>query len=45
MHKELGVEIVGDTKVRIIVVDDFDDYDEEIDDNIEINEDYLNSVN
>ena len=45
VDKELGVEIVGDTKVRINVVDDFDDYDEEIDDNIEINEDYLNSVN
>ena len=45
VDKELGVEIVGDTKVRINVVDDFDDYDEEIDDNIEINEDYLNGVN
>ena len=45
VDKELGVEIVGDTKVRINVVDDFDDYDEEIDDNMEINEDYLNGVN
>ena len=48
VDKELGVEVVGDVKVRINVEDDFDDYDEEIDtsdiDN-EINENYLNSVN
>ena len=51
VHKELGVEVVGDTKVRVSVEDDFDDYEEILDeeennnletDNIEINENYLN---
>lgn len=51
VHKELGVEIVGDTKVRVSVEDDFEDY-EEIEDEEEltnetndidnIKEDYLN---
>ena len=53
VHKEMGVEIVGDTKVRVSVEDDFDDYEEIIDEEvetkqvqdnteqIEINEDYL----
>ena len=50
VHKELGVEIVGDTKVRVSVEDEFEDYEEILDEeetndvieNIEINEDYLN---
>lgn len=52
VHKEMGVEVVGDTKVRISVEDEFEDYEEILDeveeneiinaDNIEINEDYLN---
>ena len=49
VHKELGVEIIGDTTVRISVDDEFDEYEEIIDDeekdksidSIEINEDYL----
>lgn len=45
IEKELGVEIVGDIKVKINVLDDYDDYDvdnsSEIDD-INIDEDYLN---
>jgi len=55
VEKELGVEIVGDMKVRINVEDDFDDYDEEevkdpdvndaSDIDMDINEDYLNGVN
>ncbi len=48
VEKELGVEIVGDMKVRINVVDDIDDYEEEINDDkldMDINEDYLNGVN
>lgn len=52
VEKEIGVEVIGDTKVRIAVEEDFDDYevesnDEEIfnDTNIDIDEDYLNSVN
>lgn len=46
VEKELAVEIVGDMKVRINTVDDYDDYDEEEIENdmdIEIDEDYLNS--
>ncbi len=51
VEKELGVEIVGDMKVRIAVEDDYDDYerdDSEVKEetaNIEVNEDYLNNVN
>jgi spore coat protein E len=48
VEKELGVEIVGDIKVRVNAVDDYDDYDEEIDAKdikMDINEDYLNGVN
>ena len=45
IKKELGVEIVGDIKVKINVLDDYDDYDvdnsSEIED-IKIDEDYLN---
>jgi hypothetical protein len=28
VHKEMGVEVVGDTKVKVSVEDDFDDYEE-----------------
>lgn len=49
IEKELGVEIVGDTKLKVSVEDLDDDYeiisdDEEITDNViaEIDEDYLN---
>lgn len=52
VHKEMGVEIVGDTKVRVSVEDEFEDYEEIVDDNeqvsnnevndeIDINDDYL----
>lgn len=44
IEKELGVEIVGDVKVKINVLDDYDDYEEDIDD-INITENYLSSVN
>ena len=49
VNKEMGVEIVGDTKVRVSVEDEFEDYEEIIDEekeenvkNIEVNDDYLN---
>lgn len=49
IEKELGVEIVGNTMIKVSVEDDPDDYDviEEIDENEvsqieEVNEDYLN---
>lgn len=47
--KEMGVEIVGDTKVKVSVEDDEDDYEEIIDeqelDEIEdVNENYLNEA-
>ena len=46
IEKELGVEIVGDTKIKVPVEDDFDDYEEiidegEIDSIDEVKEDYL----
>jgi spore coat protein E len=48
VDKELGVEVVGDTKVRINVEEDYDDYEEDIDINdkdLNITADYLNDVN
>ena len=49
IEKEMGVEIVGDTKVKVSVEEDEDDYEEIFDeaDNPEldeINEDYLNEA-
>ena len=48
VHKEMGVEVVGDTKVRVSVEDEFEDYDEILDEeeivevlDEEINDDYL----
>ena len=45
VEKEMGIEIVGDTKVKISVEEDDDDYEEIIDEIdpevIEVNEDYL----
>ncbi len=46
IEKELGVEIVGNTKMRVSVEDEFDDYEELIDDELNkeidsINEEYL----
>lgn len=48
VEKEIGVEIVGDVKMRINAEEDFDDYEEE--DNVKdlemnITDDYLNGVN
>ena len=37
----MGVEIVGDTKVKVSVEDDYDDYEEIVDDDLELNDDYL----
>lgn len=45
IEKELGVEILGDVKVKINILDDYDDYEEDLSDykeNIDIDEDYLN---
>lgn len=48
VHKEMGVEVVGDTKVRVSVEDEFEDYEEILDEeeivevlDEEINDDYL----
>ncbi len=49
IEKEMGVEIVGDAKVKISVEDDYDDYDEivddeEVDEIVEnVDENYLNN--
>ena len=45
VEKEMGVEIVGDTKVKVSVEESFDDYEEIVDDDIELNDDYLESEN
>lgn len=42
VDKQMGVEVVGDTMVKVSVEDDMDEYEEIIDDDIEVNEDYLN---
>ena len=45
VHKEMGVEIVGDTTVRVSVDDEFDDYEEIIDEEeITNNHEVNNSV-
>ena len=47
-EKELGVEIVGDMKLRINALDEIDDYTEDIDEKeieLEIKEDYIEGVN
>lgn len=49
IEKELGVEIVGDTKVKVSVEDDEDDYEEifdekDIDEIDEVNDNYLNEA-
>ena len=41
IEKEIGVEIVGDTKVKVSVEETFDDYEEIVDDDLELNDDYL----
>lgn len=56
VRKEMGIEVVGDTKIRVNVEDNFDDYTEIEDDDIvtdavleeiddEIREDYLDENN
>lgn len=55
VKKELGIEVVGDTKIRVNVEDNFDDYSEIYDTNVnkeilnqidmEIDENYLNEDN
>ncbi len=41
VEKELGIEIVGDTKVKINVEDDYDDYEEVFD---EITDEEINNI-
>lgn len=48
VEKELGVEIVGDIKVKINVLDDYDDYEVDnsnVAEDINIDEEYLNKKN
>lgn len=52
VRKEMGIEVVGDTKIRVNVEDNFDDYTEIVDEEVtsdvldeidkEVKEDYLN---
>ena len=50
VEEEIGIELIGDTKVKILVDDDMDDYEEIVDEkevldkiDSEVNEDYLNT--
>lgn len=43
IQRELGVEIVGDMLVRINTIDNYEDYDDDLD--IDVEEDYLEGVN
>lgn len=54
IEKELGVEVIGNTTVKVAVEDDFDDYEEIFDTEAEeelninfdnLNDDYLDTVN
>ena len=45
VHKELGVEILGDTKVKVSVEDEFDDYEEILDEEVEIIDNDIDSIN
>ena len=42
VRKEMGIEVVGDAKIRVNVEDDYDDYTEIFED--EINEDIINQI-
>lgn len=44
IEKELGVEVVGDTKIKVPVEDDEDDYEELVDDLDEQQENEINEV-
>ncbi len=45
VEKQMGVEVVGDTKVRVSVADDFDDYEEIVDEvgeeELDVSDEYL----
>ena len=42
IEKQMGVEVVGDTKVRVSIADEIDDYEEIIDEeNIDVDDNYL----
>lgn len=45
VEKELGIEVIGETKVKVNAYDEADDYEEIEDEDIDIKEDYLNDVN
>lgn len=42
VRKEMGIEVVGDTKIRVNVEDNFEDYTEIVDD--EVGEEVLNEI-
>lgn len=43
VRKEMGIDVIGDTKVRVNVIDNIDDY-MDVESNIEISEDELNQI-
>lgn len=44
IEKELGVEIVGDTKIKVSVEEDEDDYEVLVDDEVEVNDEVLDQI-
>jgi len=44
IEKEMGVEIVGDAKVKVSVEDDYDDYDEIVDDEVDNVDDVIDNI-
>lgn len=41
LESEMGVEVIGDSVVRVSTTDDYDDYEEIIDEDINVSDDYL----
>lgn len=41
IESEMGVEVIGDSVVRVSTTDDYDDYEEIIDEDINVSDDYL----
>lgn len=41
LESEMGVEVIGDSLVRVSTTDEYDDYEEIIDEEINVSDDYL----
>lgn len=41
IESEMGVDVIGDSVVRVSTTDDYDDYEEIIDEDVNVSDDYL----